>query len=104
MNTDAHLEREARETFLGRLGDPEGINVAKVEVSWHYEDPGLGFETRIEEHAGHFLVHATGNEPECEGEDGTIYAVFERLVGEAMARRQQQQGFAGWQIDDTYAS
>lgn len=96
----------ASETFLGTLGNREGVNVAKVEVSWYFEDPGLGFETTVEEHFGYFLVHATGDE-ECVVEDpeyGTIYTVFENLTHEAMQRRQERQGFAGYEIDDISAA
>lgn len=93
---ERRLEREARETFLGRLGNRDGINVARVEVSWATEYDILD----VEEHAGYFLVHATGDEPECEGEEGTIYAVFENRVGEEMFRRQERGDFDGWHIND----
>lgn len=96
----ARLEREARETHLGTLGDTNGVNVARVEVSWLFESPGLGFATDVSEHAGYFIVHATGDEPGIE----TIYDVFEGLVSEEMERRRTRQGFADWQIDDTYAA
>lgn len=90
--TQARLEREARERLLGRLG--EGINVARVEVSWYsWEEPG-----QIAEQAGYFLVAATGDEP-----DG-IYARFEELVCEAMDARMEREGWDGWQIDDLYAT
>src|SRR5215471_18455211 len=99
--TERRLEREARETRLGTLGNPNGINVAKVEVCWWYDDAGLGLaSTTTETHAGHFIVAATGNEPECEGEDGTIYAVFESLTHAAMQARQERLGFAGYDITD----
>lgn len=103
---DSQVERrlgdEARKTCLGTLGDRSGVNVAKVEVSWCYEDPGLGHFTRIEEHAGHYIVHATGEEPMIaeEGEYGSIYTVFETLVHEAMQARQKRLGFADYAIDD----
>lgn len=88
------------DTFLGRLGNREGVNVAKVEVTWWFDDPGLGFETSTETHHGHYIVHATGDEDECQGEDGTIYAVFEGLVHQAMQERQEKLGFASYDIDD----
>lgn len=103
MNEDAtirRLEREARERFLGRLGDPAGVNVARVEVSWYWDDPGLGFESTTHEQAGYFLVHATGNEPGVE----TIYETFDELVSEEMERRRRKLGFHGWETDDTYAA
>jgi len=93
---ERRLEREARETCLGTLGNREGANVAKVQVSWMYE--------RNEWHAGYYLVHATGDEPECQGEDGTIYAVFEELTHEAMQRRQERQGFYDYEITDVSAA
>jgi hypothetical protein len=89
------------DTFLGRLGNREGINVAKVEVSWYYEgDVG---NDRVEH--GFYIVHAVGDEPEitAEGEDGTIYAVFEGRVHAAMQERQERLGFAGYEIDDISA-
>lgn len=89
------LENEARENCLGRIGDPAGVNVAKVEVSW-YTETGLA----LYEEAGHYFVHATGNEPECRGEEGTIYAVFENLVDEAMEAKVEAGDFDGWAIDD----
>ena len=92
------------DTFLGRLGDRDGINVAKVEVSWYYEWQGEHGGAEIEVDHGFYLVHATGDEPECEGEDGTIYAVFEGLVHGAMEKRQERLGFAGYEIDDISAA
>lgn len=93
--------RDLGDGYLGTLGDRSGVNVAKVEVSWFYDDPGLGHETKTEVGTGYFVVHATGDEPECEGEYGTIYAVFEKLVGEAMDARQERLGFASWETEDT---
>ena len=87
--------------YLGTLGDRSGVNVARVEVSWYFDDPGLGHETTTEIGTGYYLVHATGDEPECQGEYGTIYAVFEDLVHDAMQRRQERLGFASYEIDDT---
>lgn len=88
------LEREARECCLGRLGDRAGANVARVEVTWWWGD----FADELEQEAGHYLVHATGDEP-----DG-IYAVFEQLTAEAMDARCERLRCAGWQIDDIYAA
>ena len=81
------------DTYFGTLGDRSGVNVAKVEVSWCYEDGTV--ET------GYFIVHATGSEPEAQGEDGTIYTVFENHVHEAMQRRQERLGFDSYEIEDT---
>lgn len=92
------------ETFLGRLGNRDGVNVAKVEVSWYFDDPGLGHETTTETHTGYYLVHATGFEPEAQGEDGTIYTVFEDLVHAAMQSRQERLGFASYDLDDISAA
>lgn len=80
-------------TYLGTLGDRSGVNVAKVEVSWCWDDSS-------DIHVGYYLVHATGDEPECQGEDGTIYTVFEDRVHEAMQRRQERLGFDGYEIED----
>jgi len=96
------LECEALTHCLGTLGS--GVNVAKVQVSWYFEDPGLGFETGIEEHAGFYFACASGEEPEAQGEEGTIYAVFENLVNAAMDRRQEKLGFASYAIDDISAA
>jgi len=97
---ERRLQREASEVCLGTLGDRSGINVAKVEVSWVFEYDDFS----TEEHAGFYYVHATGNEPECEGEDGTIYAVFENLAHEAMQTRQERLGFADYAIGDISAA
>ena len=97
--TQRRLGREARETLLGTLGDRDGINVAKVEVCWWYER-GLD----LEEHAGFYFVHATGDEPRAQGEEGTIYNVFEDLVHERMLERQERLGFAGYEINDISAA
>lgn len=86
--------------FLGTLGDRQGVNVAKVEVSWFKDDPGLGFETTTEVGLGYYIVHATGDEIECEGEEGTIYAVFERLVAEAMNPKLEAGRFDSWEFED----
>jgi hypothetical protein len=89
-------------TYLGTLGDRSGVNVAKVEVVWFYDDPGLGPDSESSSsHTGHYIVHATGNEPECQGEYGTIYNVFEELVHEAMEARRVKLGFADWDTEDT---
>ena len=87
--------------YLGTLGNRQGVNVAKVEVVWFYDDPGLGFETKTSTHTGHFIVHATGDEPECQGEYGTIYNVFDHLVHEAMEARRKRLGFHDYEIEDT---
>lgn len=94
--------RAATRTYLGTLGDRAGVNVARVEVWWAYEDPGLGFETTTEIETGYYLVHATGDEPEIaeEGEYGSIYTVFENRVHEAMNARQKRLGFSTWEIED----
>ena len=89
---------------LGTLGDRAGINVARVEVFWQYDDPGLGHETVTEIETGYYLVHATGDEPEAQGEDGTIYNVFEDLVHAAMQDRQKRLGFASYEIEDISAA
>lgn len=80
--------------YLGRLGNREGVNVAKVEVTWYDE-------SNDETGDGHYVVHATGDEPECEGEYGTIYAVFEKLVGAAMDAKVEAGRFDSWEIEDT---
>lgn len=105
MRDDAAVERrlarEASENCLGILGNRiDGVNVARVEVSWYFEDEAFN----LDEHAGHFLVHATGQEPDAISGEGTIYAVFERLTHAAMDERQQREGFDGWQIDDISAA
>lgn len=97
--TSVELNRQARDNRLGTLGDTSGANCAKVEVSWWFDDPGLGYETTVTEHAGHFYVYATGDEP-----DDHLYATFDRLTTEAMERRRNKQGFTDWQIDDIYAA
>ena len=86
------------DTFLGRLGNREGVNVAKVEVSWWDED------TDAEGH-GFYVVHAVGDEPEIVemGEDGTIYAVFEARVHGAMQAKVEAGKFTAWEIDDISA-
>jgi hypothetical protein len=103
QDAQRRLAREARETFLGTLGDRSGINVARVEVTWFYDNFSvagpIGF-AGVEEHSGHYCVHATGEEPEAQGEDGSIYTVFEDLVHAAMLERQKRLGFAGYEIDD----
>lgn len=86
-------------SYLGTLGDRRGVNVARVEVGWHF-DTGSGFLDDITYETGYYLVHATGDEPECQGEDGTIYNVFEGLVHAAMQERQKRLGFDSYEIDD----
>jgi hypothetical protein len=86
--------RRNTSAYLGTLGNRDGINVARVEVAWSYDG-----EDAVE--TGHYHVHATGDEPEAQGEDGTIYNVFEDLVHEAMQRRQERLGFASYEIEDT---
>ena len=87
--------------YLGTLGDRAGVNVAKVEVIWFFDDAGLGPDSESSSsHTGHYIVHATGNEPEAQGEDGTIYTVFEDLVHAAMNDRQRRLGFHDYDIED----
>jgi hypothetical protein len=81
-------------SFLGTLGDRMGVNVARVDVSWGWDD-----STEVE--TGHYHVHATGEEPESVGEDGTIYAIFEKHVQAAMDARQEKLGFDWWETEDT---
>jgi hypothetical protein len=88
------------DTYLGTLGNRNGVNVAKVEVLWYWDDAGLGHVTTTETHTGFYIVHATGDEPEAQGEYGTIYNVFEDLVHAAMQARQERLGFTGYEIDD----
>ena len=85
-------------TFLGRLGNREGVNVAKVEVSWYDESTDT-------EGDGFYVVHATGDEPEIleAGEDGTIYAVFESLVHGAMQNKVDAGRFDSYSIEDISA-
>ena len=97
--TQARLAREAQTCFLATLGDRDGVNVAKVEVSWYYSWQGEHGGEEREEHAGYFLVHATGDE-----DVDSIYETFETLVGAAMEERQARLGFYDWQTDDTYAA
>lgn len=99
---ERRLEREATTHFMGTLGNRDGVNVAKVQVSWYTEDPGLGFVTELCESAGYFLVHATGD-PSITGEPD-IYGEFEELVGEAMEKRVRDGRCDGWQIDDVSAA
>lgn len=80
-------------TYMGRLGDPTGVNVARVEVTWYDEE-------RDEVGTGFYHVHATGEEPEAKGEDGTIYNVFENLVHEAMDAKVEAGRFDSWEIED----
>lgn len=87
--------------FLGTLGDRDGVNVARVEVSWGWDvDHENGTDSQ-NIWTGYFLVHATGEEPECEGEYGSIYAVFEEHVATAMEARQKRLGFHWWETEDT---
>lgn len=88
---ERRLEREARDNCLGQIGSTDGVNVARVEVSWYYAD-GL-------EEAGHYIVRARGDEYGAE----TLYDIFDAAVTVAMSARQERLGFEGWQIDDTYA-
>ena len=101
--TQHRLEREARETFLGRLGNRDGNNIARVEVSWYSEyttdpvNPLNGSHT--EWHAGFYTVHATGDETAAR-EEGTIYAVFHDLVHKAMQAKVDDGKIDGYQLDD----
>lgn len=109
-NTEEAVERrlqcEAIDNCLGNLGDPKGINVAKVEVSWYSEYASDALSYQIEENAGHYFVSATGDEPmiEAEGEFGSIYTVFETLVHEAMQKKVDAGVIDGYQIDDVSAA
>lgn len=82
--------------YLGTLGDRSGVNVARVEVSWYDE---------ATDHVGvgYYIVHATGNEPEVtdDPEFGTIYNVFENLVGAAMDAKVEAGTFDRWETEDT---
>ena len=89
------------DTFLGTLGDRSGVNVARVDVVYGWEVDNENGTSSQELHTGWFHVHATGDEPECEGEYGTIYAVFEKHVEEAMEARQKRVGFHWWEVEDT---
>jgi hypothetical protein len=90
------------EIFLGRLGNRDGINVAKVEVCWG-DDVSIGENAPVEH--GYYLVHATGDEPEIAeaGEYGSIYTIFENLVSEAMDAKQERGDFDWWETNDTSA-
>jgi len=89
---EARLGREAQQTYLGELGDRAGVNVAKVEVTWTYDDGTM--------HAGYYLAHASGDEEGAE----TIYDTFAELVDAAMTERVERLGLAGWETTDTYAA
>ena len=102
--TERRLIRECSTRHLGTLGDRGGVNVAKVEVQWFKDDPGLGFETQSCYEGGFYLAHASGDEPECEGEFGSIYGVFERLVTEALDAKVDAGQIDGYEILDTYAA
>ena len=96
--TERRLAREATTICLGTLGNRDGANVAKVEVSWYSE-----YDDGIIEAAGYYVVHATGNEPECEGPYGTIYNVFSERVHEAMTAKQDAGTLDDYRIDDIYS-
>jgi len=90
--------------FLGTLGDRSGVNVARVDVVWGWDEVSLDGPIGSVDHevqTGYYHVHATGEEPESQGEDGTIYAIFEKHVGEAMEARQRRLGFHWWETEDT---
>ena len=87
--------------FLGTLGDRSGVNVARVDVVYGWDVDFENGTSGQEIHNGFYHVHATGEEPESVGEEGTIYNVFERLVGEAMDARQRKLGFHWWETEDT---
>lgn len=83
------------DTFLGTLGNRAGVNVARVEVSWYDVNTDATGD-------GYYLVHATGDEPEVtdDPEFGTIYNVFENLVGESMDAKVEAGRFDTWAIED----
>ena len=86
----------ANPAYLGTLGNREGVNVARVEVSWYDESSDtVG--------VGYYIVHATGDEPEVtsDPEFGTIYNVFENLVGAAMDAKVEAGKFDSWETEDT---
>jgi hypothetical protein len=93
--------RDRDNGFLGTLGDKSGVNVARVDVVYGWDVDNENGTSSQEIHTGYFHVHATGDEPECEGEDGTIYAVFEKLVDERMTERRSRLGFHWWETEDT---
>ena len=93
--------RDRNMGLIGTLGDRSGVNVAKVDVVYGWDVDFENGTSGQEIHTGYFHVHATGVEPESVGEEGTIYNVFERLVEEAMDRRQKTLGFHWWETEDT---
>jgi len=93
--------RDRDNGFLGTLGDRSGVNVARVDVVYGWDVDFNNGTSGQEIHTGYFHVHATGEEPESVGEEGTIYNVFERLVGERMDERQRRLGFHWWETEDT---
>lgn len=88
-------------TYLGTLGDRSGVNVARVEVSWGWDVDNENGTSSQEIETGYYHVHATGDEPESQPPDGTIYNVFEDLVHGAMEARRNRLGFHWWEIEDT---
>lgn len=101
---ERRLIRECRTRHLGALGDRGGVNVAKVEVQWWKADPGLGHFTTSCYEGGYYTAYASGDEPECEGEYGTIYNVFDKLVTEALDARVEKGEIDGYEILDTYSA
>jgi len=83
-------------TFLGTLGNRAGVNVARVEVSWYDVETDASGD-------GYYIVYATGDEPEVtsDPEFGTIYNVFENLVGASMDAKVEAGRFDTWAIEDT---
>ena len=94
---ERRILKECQTVNLGRLGNPDGVNVAKVEVQWWKEDPGEGHFTRFCYEGGFYVVHATGEEPDAE----TIYDTFSELVHEAMTTRLEAGRIDGYEILDT---
>lgn len=101
--TDEQAERrignECRTHYRGTLGNRDAINVARVEVQWwdEHDDWSQTY------HGGYFFVHASGEEPEAEG-DGGIYAVFSELTHAEMERCKERGKFDGYEILDISAA
>lgn len=86
----------SKPAYLGTLGDRSGVNVARVEVSWYDEETD-----KVD--VGYYIVHARGDEPEVtsDPEFGTIYNVFENLVGAEMDAKVEAGKFTSWETEDT---
>lgn len=99
---ERRLARECATVSLGRLGNRDDINVAKVEVQWWSEravedlDGQLTGETATYYEGGYYLVHA--------GDVENIYDDFDRLVTEKLEARVEAGLIDGYDILDTYAA